>query len=224
MTRTGRPPNPTSNISRRRQSARADGSEEYAKRRADLVAIAAKIFKEKGYQATTLADIGERAGLDRATVYYYVGSKQELFQSSIEGILDDILVPAERLRVDKVQSPREKLRALVMQILKTHDASYPQMYVYLQEQMHQVAKDPSPWAKEVQRKTRRIEAITRELVEQGVEQGKFRNDLDVRVAVKGLFGMLNWTSRWYTPGSSTSAEKIAETFCKIFFEGVQKRG
>lgn len=224
MAKATRGPNPESNISRRRQNARSDGSEDYAAKRAELIAIAASLFREKGYDGTTLADIGERAGLDRATVYYYVGSKAELFQSSHEGILDDNLNMAERLRTDKQMSPREKLRAFITHLMKSYEASYPQMFVYIQEQMHQVAKDPSPWAKEVQRKTRRIEAVTRELVEQGVEQGKFRNDLDVRVAVKGLFGMLNWTSRWYTPGSSVSAEKIAETFCKIFFEGVQKRG
>ena len=111
---------------------------------------------------------------------------------------------------------------LITSVMKSYDANYPQMYVYIQEQMHQVANDASPWAKEVQRKTRRIEAIVRELVEQGMEHGKLRNDIDVRIAVKGLFGMLNWTSRWYTPGSNVSAEKVAETFCKIFFEGMQR--
>ena len=222
MAKAGRSPNPASNISRRRQNARTDGSEDYATKRSELVAIAAALFKEKGFEATTLADVGERAGLDRATVYYYVGSKQELLQTSTEGILDENLSVAERLRLEKDISPREKLRMLITSVMKSYDANYPQMYVYIQEQMHQVANDASPWAKEVQRKTRRIEAIVRELVEQGMEQGKLRNDIDVRIAVKGLFGMLNWTSRWYTPGSNVSAEKVAETFCKIFFEGMQR--
>ena len=141
-------------------------------KRSELVAIAAALFKEKGFEATTLADVGERAGLDRATVYYYVGSKQELLQTSTEGILDENLSVAERLRLEKDISPREKLRMLITSVMKSYDANYPQMYVYIQEQMHQVANDASPWAKEVQRKTRRIEAIVRELVEQGMEDRK----------------------------------------------------
>lgn len=222
VAKAGRPHSSTSNIARRRQNARAEGSDDYAQRRAELVAIAAALFKEQGYEATTLAHVGERAGLDRATVYYYVGSKQELFQTSIEGILDELLATSERLRLDKDLGVRDKLRGIISAVMKSHATNYPQMFVFLQEQLHQIRNDPSPWAKEIQRKTRRLEAIVRELVEQGVEQGKLRSDIDVRVAVRGLFGMLNWTHRWYTPSSATTADKIAETFTKIFLEGMQR--
>ena len=189
-------------------------------KRAELVAVASALFKTKGYEATTLADIGERVGLDRATVYYYVGSKQELFQTSIEGILDENLRTAERLLLDESTATGDKLRLLIARLMTAYDANYPHMFVYIQEQMHRVANDPSPWAKDVQRKTARLEAIVRKLVEEGMREGKMRRDVDARVAVKGLFGMLNWTSRWYAPGGALSPDKVADTFCTIFFEGV----
>lgn len=216
-----RPPAAPSNIAQRRKNARAEGGADYAAKRAELVTIAATLFKENGYKATTLADIAERAGLDRATVYYYVGSKQELFQTSIEGSLDENLTTAEQLLRDETLSPREKIRRLVTVVMKSYDSNYPQMYVYIQEQMHQVGNDPSKWAKEIQRKTRRLEAIVRELIDQGVKSGTIRGDIDPRVAVKGLFGMLNWTHRWYKPNSDISAEGVAEMFSRIFLEGMQ---
>ena len=69
-----------SNISKRRETALKEGSSDYLAKRAELVEIAAGQFKQSGYRATTLAEIGRKAGLDRATVYYYFGSKEELFR------------------------------------------------------------------------------------------------------------------------------------------------
>ena len=214
---------PASNISLRRQNARAEGSEAYASKRSELVAIAAALFKEHGFEATTLADIAERAGLDRATVYYYVGSKQELFQTSIEGSLDANLSAAEALLQEKGRGAIEKIKALLVVLMRSYDRNYPQLYVYIQEQMHQLGNDPSKWSREVQQKTRRLEAIMRELLDRGVKSGELRGDLDVRIAVKGLFGMLNWTHRWYKPGSADAPEVIAETFGRMFFEGLGKQ-
>lgn len=219
MARSGRA---TSSISRRRQNARTEGSEDYALRRAELIAIAGSLFREKGYARTTLADVGERAGLDRATIYYYVASKKELFESSHEGVLDEQLRFVEGLRADRELATREKLRAFITYLTRSFDASYPQASVYIQ-QMHRVANDPSPWAREMHQKTRRMEAATRALVQDAVERGKLRSDIDVRIATKGLFGMLNWMSRWYAPGDALSADEVAEAFCKMFFEGIQRR-
>lgn len=219
MRKSGRAP---SNIALRRQFARADGSEDYASKRAELIAIAGSLFREKGYARTTLADVGQRAGLDRATIYYYVASKKELFESSHEGVLDEQLRFVERLRADDELAPGDKLSAFITYLTRSFHASYPQSSVYIQ-QMPRVANDPSPWAKEMHQKTRRMEAATRALLQDAVERGKVRRDIDVRIATKGLFGMLNWMSRWYAPGDAVSADEVAESFCKMFFEGIQRR-
>jgi AcrR family transcriptional regulator len=213
----------TSHISRRRENARAEGGAEYASKRQELVTIAATLFKENGFKSTTLADVGERAGLDRATLYYYVGSKQELFQACIEGSLDDNLTRAEALLKDRAMGAREKIKTLVSVMMTSYDKNYPQMYVYIQEQMHEVGNDPSKWAREIQKKTRRFEAIVREMIDEGIGAGTIRADLDARIVANALFGMLNWTHRWYKPGSAQSADAIAETFGKIFFDGMSKR-
>ncbi len=187
------PPARTSHISRRRENARAEGGADYATKRQELVTIAATLFRENGLKATTLADVGERAGLDRATLYYYVGSKQELFQACIEGSLDDNLAAVEALLANRSLSARAKLETLIAVMMKSYDVHYPQMYVYIQEQMHEVGNDPSKWAKEIQRKTRRFEAIVREMIDEGIESGMIRTDIDPRIAANALYGMLNWT-------------------------------
>ncbi len=219
MAKAARPAQ-TSHISRRRENARAEGGADYASKRQELVTIAATLFKENGLKATTLADVGERAGLDRATLYYYVGSKQELFQACIEGSLDSNLAAAEALLADRSINARDKLKTLIAVMMRSYDTNYPQMYVYIQEQMHEVGNDPSKWAKEIQRKTRRFEGIVREMIDEGIESGVIRADLDPKIAANALYGMLNWTHRWYKPGGAVSGEAIADMFGKIFFDGM----
>jgi AcrR family transcriptional regulator len=213
-----------SNIGRRRKSALAEGSPEYTAKRDELVQVAAKLFKNKGFKATTLNDIAKEAGIDRATVYYYVGSKDELFQQAIGGILNANIAEAERiLRLDNLNS-REKLELLVERLMVSYEENYPHMYVYIQELMHDVVNDSSPWAKLMVKQTRRFEKITISLITEGVEQGLLRSDVPVRLAAHGLFGMFNWTHRWFSPQGKKSAKDIAAAFCKIFFDGMMAPG
>lgn len=211
----------SSNIARRRKSALAVGNSDYKAKRDELVRLAANLFKEKGYQSTTLADVAKHAGLDRATVYYYIGSKKELFREAVKDILDDNVATADRILADKTMNPREKLQALVEKLMLSYERSYPHMYVYIQEQMHGVAKEATPWAREMTNKTRYFQNAVRTLISQGIKQKMFRSDVNERLATNALFGMFNWTHRWFKPEGRQSAKEIADAFCKIFFEGME---
>ena len=213
----------TSNISRRRRNAQTLGRADYAAKRHEIVEIAAKVFKEKGFMSTTLADIGRVAGLDRATLYYYIGSKEELFRVSVEGILDNNIKEAERLLKATSLGARERLEQLVGILMNSYVENYPQMYVYIQEQMHQVAKDKSNWAKEMQRKTRHFETAVVSILTEGMAEGSLRDDINVRIAAYSLFGMFNWTHRWFNPSGKLSAAEIIDSFCKIFFDGMEQK-
>lgn len=209
----------SSNISRRRRSAKADGGPEYAAKRDELVRIAARLFKERGFSKTRLIDIANAAGLDRATVYYYVGSKDELFQEAVEGMLTSNLANAQVFVADAALSIKEKLTKIVELLMISYEVHYPQMYVYIQEQMHQVAHEESAWAKLIMQKTRDFEKLVRQLLQEGIDSGELRGDLPARLASNALFGMFNWTHRWFTPDGSLTAREIAAAFASIFFDG-----
>ena len=211
-----------SNISLRRKTALSEGSVDYSTKREYLIRVAATLFKEKGYKSTTLNDIAQHAGMHRATVYYYFGNKEELFREAIKGVLDSNIAKAEDLVSTKTIDPQEKLQHLIELVMTSYDESYPYMYVYIQEEMHEVAAERSPWAQQMVQQTRRFEKMFMTLISQGITQGQFRRDIPVALAANAMFGMLNWTHRWYKPGSSQSAKHVAEAFCKVFFEGIRK--
>src|SRR3546814_11449663 len=83
-------------------------SDLYLAKRAELVEIAGRQFKNNGFRATTLAEIGHKAGLDRATVYYYFGSKEELFRECLRVGVDDNINECERIANDPVLSTAER--------------------------------------------------------------------------------------------------------------------
>lgn len=211
----------TSNISRRRRSALADGGEEYAAKRAELIEIAARLFREKGYQSTRLADIANAAGMDRASIYYYIGSKEELFRESVEGILDVNLAGARQIAADEALSVAEKIRKIFIMLMHSYENNFPHMYVYIQEQMHQVTTEETAWSQEMMKKTRGFEAIITDLIREGAERGELRKDIPPRLMTNALFGMFNWTHRWFTPGGALSGDDVAQAFNQLFWEGAR---
>jgi TetR/AcrR family transcriptional regulator, cholesterol catabolism regulator len=216
---TGGPRASTSRIGRRRAAALAEGSPGYQAKRSELIHAAATVFAEKGFEAATLNDIAERVGSDRATLYYYFGSKQELLQEAVRGGVEANVVELERiLKLDK--APDAKLRLVVERLLSSYETDYPYMYVYIQEDMRKVASQHSAWAKEMTRLTRRVESISLQLIKEAVADGSFRTDIPPDLAANALFGMINWTHRWFKPGRRQKAEDLGASFWAIFSDGM----
>jgi AcrR family transcriptional regulator len=210
-----------SNIARRRKAAFAEGGAEYKAKRHELVQVAVKLFKERGYKSTSLNDIAKSAGLDRATLYYYVASKEQLFQEAVQGVLDANLREAERLLKIATLGPREKLELLFERLMASYEENYPHTYVYIQEQMQHVEAESTPWERDMVQQTKRFKRIVTLLLKEGTSAGAFREDVSVELAANMLFGMFNWTHRWHRPGGKLSPRLIAEAFCKVFFDGMQ---
>jgi len=210
----------SSNMSRRRKSAQSEGAAEYSSKRDELIRIAARLFRQKGYRATKLGDIAVEAGIDRASLYYYIGSKEELLREAIEEVLSSNLARAEQISTDQTLAVKARLSRIFEMLMTSYVENYPQMYVYIQEQMHQVANDKSPWAKNMLRSTRKFEEIVVNLITAGIKTGELRSDIPVKLASNAVFGMFNWTHRWFTPDGKLSAGDIANAFNMIFFQGM----
>lgn len=212
-----------SNISRRRRSAQVDGSADYAAKREELVRIAATLFKENGYQSTRLADVARVAGLDRATVYYYVGSKEELFRETVEGVLDINMAEGERLLAEPALGWLERLHAIYITLMVSYEENYPATFVYIKEQMHEVGAEETAWAQEIMKKTRAFDQLLIGFIREAIAAGELRADIPPRLVENALFGMLNWTHRWFQPGKGMTGQQVAEAFWSIFIGGMLPR-
>jgi AcrR family transcriptional regulator len=213
-----------SNISKRRKSAKSDGSADYAAKRTELLGIAARLFREQGYQQTKLADIARAAGLDRATIYYYASSKEELLHETVEGVLDASIQAAQDLRNDTSLRSIERLHAIYVGLMESYEENFPATFVYIQEQMHQVGTEETAWAQEIMQKTRSFNEMLLDFIRGAIDEGDLRGGIPVRLIENALFGMLNWTHRWFVPGGAMSGREVAEAFWSIFANGLVNEG
>jgi AcrR family transcriptional regulator len=211
-----------SGISRRRAAALSDGGAEYAAKRNELIRVAANLFKDRGYRSTSLNDVAQVAGLDRATVYYYVGSKEELFREAVQGLLDDNVTRAEQLVRAKLPA-REKLEKIIELLVFSYDKNYPYAQVYIQQDMQKVADASTSWAKEMSLQTHRFEKAVLSIIQEGVKSGAFRADVPVDLIANTVFGVVNWTHRWYKPGGKHTPQAVADAFCKLVLAGLVKQ-
>ncbi len=208
---------PDSRIGRRRQAANKANQKDYATKRAEIVRVAGEVFKDKGFEKTTLNDIAEKLGIDRASLYYYIGSKAELFREGVRGLAD-----ANISRGDEIyaldESATTKLELLAEHVLTSYDSSYPYGHIQLQENLHQI--EGGEFGTHMAHQLRHLNSLTIRIINDGVESGEFRDDVPSYVAANAFWGMINWTHRWYQPGKDLTPAELADYFCSLFLEGL----
>src|SRR5664279_2869154 len=78
-------------------------------KRRDIVAKAWELFKQNGFERTTMSDISERVGGSKATLYGYYDSKEQLFAAALEQVIRD---PADAVFAHLAGTGKLKTRLL----------------------------------------------------------------------------------------------------------------
>ena len=191
----------------------------YDERREQLLRAAAKVFRAKGFHATSVSDIAAEFGSDRASLYYYVGSKKELFEMVVEQAVLENVQMAEQVR-DGTGEPAAKLREILVGLMRSYDANYPQLFVFLQEDTDRLAGKDEAWRERMQEWSRRYFRAVRDVIGAGMESGVFASQLPVAVIAQGVVGMVSWSHRWYQPDTGVPAEQIGAGFADMLLDGL----
>ena len=209
----------SSNISKRRAAALDEGGAAYRGRRAEIIRAAGEVFKRLGFRGTKIGDIAEAVGMDRATIYYYVGGKEELFHQAVGDAVERNCLRAEAILTGP-GTPAEKLRALVTDLMESYAASYPYLYLYIQEDLGPSASR-SQWGRTMARFNKRYENVVVAIVEDGVADGTFHTATEPWVIAYGILGMAAWSNRWFNPEtSSVPAREIGAAYAETLLRGL----
>jgi AcrR family transcriptional regulator len=210
-----------SGIAKRRAAARDESNPTYLQRRAEIVQAAARVFKAKGLQGSNLGDIAEESGADRASLYYYVESKEELFHEVVREAVEANLARAKAIRAG-AGSPPEKLRALIESLMVSYADHYPILYVFIQENLTHVPEKDARWARDMRQVNRDYEQIVVDLVTAGMADGTIRATASPWIVAYGIMGMMGWTNRWFNPETSkATASEIAAAFADTLLLGLE---
>ena len=211
----------TSGIQARRKAALEDGSASYLARREEIIQAASHVFRDRGFEATTLRDVALALRTDRASLYYYVGSKEELLEEIVREALGHDIQAAQAVRSSR-RTSAEKIRALIESMVTSYAANYPHMNVYM-EDLGRIARQDSEWSIDIIARTRTYESIVHSILKKGRSDGTLDSELPIELCALALFGMINWMHRWYRPNIEWSPEQIAATYTEMFLNGYGAR-
>lgn len=164
-----------------------------------------------GYAQATLEDVAQEVGLNRATLYYYVGTKQELLVSLLSGPIQQLSDGIEATATLDI-TPTEKLAKALRDYVVTMEER-PELFIFLAENIHVVMSGSE--ADSIQQNADRYGRMMALVVADGRRAGEFRLDVSPELAVLGILGMFNWIYRWFAPDGPRTLQEIGEEFVSM---------
>ena len=185
-------------------------------RRAEICRTAAQIFRERGYDATSVSDIARALGITKAGLYHYFDSKEallfEITAYGLDRVRDDVIAPVRGIR-----DPEERLRELVVRhaCIATHGRGAVAQLV------DEVRALPAANRRVLEERMRLYFDLVRDTLKELRALGRLRN-VDPTVATFGLIGTILWLPRWFRQNGRLTQEQVAHQIADIALGGLLK--
>jgi len=168
-------------VTRSKRAARPRWQRRKQARPEELVAAALEVFVERGFAATTLAEVARRAGVTKGTIYLYFENKEALFKAVVRETIVPVIAQGEALARSFTGSARELLEQLVREywrlVGETALAGIPKLM------MAEAATFPELTRFYYDEVVTRGHRLMAGVIERGIKNGEFRS-VDVMLAAK----------------------------------------
>lgn len=184
-------------------------------RDAEIFDHAVRIFKQKGYHATSMRDIARAVGLQKGSLYHYISGKEELLFRIFSQGSTALTARLEQIIASK-NPPAEKLHCAIEAHLIELCEQLDIFTVYLSERR---ALKNSHHAK-VRREGEEHARLLEKIIKQGIASGDFRA-VDTKMAAHAILGMCNWLYQWYSANGRLEPKEIADVFADLVLNGLE---
>jgi AcrR family transcriptional regulator len=171
-------------------------------RSGDIRGAALELFTTRGYEATTMADIGEAVGMRGPSLYKHVQSKQDLLVRIMVATMEDLLA-AHHAAISTTQDPVERLRRATEAHVRYHARHRFEAFVGNRE----IRSLVEPHRGQVLKLRDEYEACFRRLVQAGVDAGVF-TVTSVRLASYAILDLGMGVSAWYRESGEYSEDTL----------------
>jgi AcrR family transcriptional regulator len=182
----------------------------YDEKLKSILRTAAGIFAEKGYHQASIRDISRATGVSLSGLYYYFQSKEELLFLIQEHAFGTLLANLDAMLAG-VDDPHRQIRIIIENHLRFFVNNMAEMKVL----SHEAESLTGELRARVSAKKRRLTEIVARVLSELRPDG----DLDLRVSVFSLFGMMNWLYNWYRPERDVPVSQLAEQMSRLFLAG-----
>jgi AcrR family transcriptional regulator len=186
-------------------------------RKEQVIRTAAELFKEKGYVASSMRDLAQKLGIEAASLYSHIKSKEEILHSLCFDMAAEFRKSLDA--VEKLDVPAsEKLRQGIIGHIRVMAKDLIASAVFMNEHRHL----SQPYLRDFL--LLRINYINRfkHFIEEGVRRGDFKNTIDKKLAVMTLFSSLNWMPQWYDPAANINSTQLGEQLADMLINGMRK--
>jgi AcrR family transcriptional regulator len=178
-----------------------DREEQREFKRQVVLKTAARAFVENGFHKTSLASIAAELNINKATLYHYFRSKDEILYECHREAINSIIGDAERdWRHER--GAREELETFIRRYVGMITGVFGMTLVVIRT--NQLEPESRERCREGRR---RIDHLLREIIQLGMADGSFRT-CEPTTTTAFVFGSLNWICHWYHPDGEMSLEQL----------------
>ena len=198
----------TSSTSQKRSNGGGD-------RKQALLDIAAEMFAERGYKATTVRQIGNAAGVLSGSLYHHFDSKEAFADTLLSAYLDQLTATYRTIVADEEMSALEKYEELVRTAFRSLE-SHRAAVVVLQNEGDELAQLPR--FKYLPKREREIRDLWVAVLKDGIDAGLIRPEL-YRFTRDAI-----WVAgRWYRSGGKLTVAQLTDQYLDLFVHSIGTR-
>ncbi len=189
-------------------------------RRDELLAIAAKLFAERGFKNTTVRDIADAAGILSGSLYHHFDSKEAMVDELLDSFQTALWEEYDAIESSD-RSPRQKLEAVVRVSFDAIDQHHSEVAIFQTDAVYLATFDRFAYLHE---RNVRFRELWTGWLRAGVTAGELRSDLDVELVYRFLRDTVWVAVRWYRPGGELTPRQVADQYLSILLEGIRSMG
>jgi AcrR family transcriptional regulator len=184
---------------------------------ARIVAAAVRLFSEKGFDATSVQEIVERAAVTKGALYHYYRSKDDLLYEIYHQLITQQLADLDRIMAAGQPAPTT-LRAVISDLVETTAAQLEETAVFTRE-MHKLAEEKMA---ALRADRRRYHKAFREVIAKGQREGAFALTASAETVTLIVFGIVNQLPLWYRRGGPKSPRELADEIADFVLAGLRQ--
>ncbi|SDK56628.1 transcriptional regulator, TetR family [Nocardioides sp. YR527] len=182
-----------------------------------VIRRATELFNQQGYEGTSMNDLAKELGLTKSALYHHLPSKEHILGLALEEALTELTSAVERARATGTDSSAyERVRHLVQESVKVLVAHQPAVTLLLR------VRGNSELELAALKRRRWIDDEVAAIVQEAIDEGSLRGDVDPALVSRLLFGMVNSLIEWHRPNGDVDAETLATAIATIAFDGLKR--
>lgn len=174
-----------------------------------IIRAATRLFSERGYNGTSIADLAGTVNVRNASLYYHISSKQGLLLRVLEDGMSGLLAGLEEICATDLPE-RDKLRLAIENHLAFIFDRGDAVAVFLRERRFL----EKPQAENYRRKVDRYDVLFTAILKRGIASGEFPR-VDARITSLAILGMINWVTEWHRPHGRLSPRQLSRIFLDL---------